>query len=495
MVTEFNLVVENWIPVLYADGNWCRVGIRKALEDAHLIRQIAASNPMDNIALLRFLLAILYWCRGNPPNNMPQGRFPPEWFQILDDHKDCFNLLGEGKRFYQDKSLENKKVRPIADLLVEFPGADSVNHMRHVIHDGSYGLCPACCAMGILRLSVWASTNGSYPASVNPGSAAYAFVQVGNLFLTLKSYLTEAGIESEDVPWLSDKEPKSPCVIARLAWRPRSMWLNDPIEKSLCAYCGCKSVLITSLYNGGGWKTSKPEDSKKKFWNSDPHLLKDEEPISLPLLKTNIALHSSQFWREALCLRSEQAGKVVAIGPVVNKFTFQDAVSIDFAVTLPDTTVKKRVQFTNECSKLLYGTNSPRKKKETYKDKLERLGFLRMDSFNPDRNHPEIYSAFDFLTPNAEARIRAALNNPTDVTDDKLFLRGIYEPMVESIMASTTVGSPLRRREALHKGKAALNRAIERAIQNQAQANAADAPASTGKKKRTTRKSRQETDS
>jgi len=472
MVTEFNLVVENWIPVLYADGNWCRVGIRKALEDAHLIRQIAASNPMDNIALLRFLLAILYWCRGNPPNNMPQGRFPPEWFQILDDHKDCFNLLGEGKRFYQDKSLENKKVRPIADLLVEFPGADSVNHMRHVIHDGSYGLCPACCAMGILRLSVWASTNGSYPASVNPGSAAYAFVQVGNLFLTLKSYLTEAGIESEDVPWLSDKEPKSPCVIARLAWRPRSMWLNDPIEKSLCAYCGCKSVLITSLYNGGGWKTSKPEDSKKKFWNSDPHLLKDEEPISLPLLKTNIALHSSQFWREALCLRSEQAGKVVAIGPVVNKFTFQDAVSIE----LPDASAITRANLSSDCSSQL-------------PNRLIRV------LPNPDLKHPEITTAAITHRPNAEARIRAALNNPTDGADDKQFLRDIYEPMVESIMASTTVGSPLRRREALLKGKAALNRAIERAIQNQAQANAADAPASTGKKKRTTRKSRQETDS
>ena len=43
----FNLVGENWIPVLYADGRAERVGIRKVLTDARSIRQISASNPME----------------------------------------------------------------------------------------------------------------------------------------------------------------------------------------------------------------------------------------------------------------------------------------------------------------------------------------------------------------------------------------------------------------------------------------------------------------
>jgi hypothetical protein len=49
---NYNLLDEKWIPVLYRDGRWDRVGIRKALEDAGKIRQVAASNPMDSVALL-----------------------------------------------------------------------------------------------------------------------------------------------------------------------------------------------------------------------------------------------------------------------------------------------------------------------------------------------------------------------------------------------------------------------------------------------------------
>lgn len=44
---NYNLLKEDWIPVLYANGEWKRVGILKAFEHAHRIRQIAASNRMD----------------------------------------------------------------------------------------------------------------------------------------------------------------------------------------------------------------------------------------------------------------------------------------------------------------------------------------------------------------------------------------------------------------------------------------------------------------
>ena len=52
--------------MLWADGRADRVGIRDALTKAGSVRQIAACNPMNRIALMQFLLAILYWCKGNP---------------------------------------------------------------------------------------------------------------------------------------------------------------------------------------------------------------------------------------------------------------------------------------------------------------------------------------------------------------------------------------------------------------------------------------------
>ncbi len=48
----FNLLQEDWIPVLLTNGQPARVGIRHALLEADRIRQIAASNPMDRVVLL-----------------------------------------------------------------------------------------------------------------------------------------------------------------------------------------------------------------------------------------------------------------------------------------------------------------------------------------------------------------------------------------------------------------------------------------------------------
>ena len=89
MKKEYNLLDEQWIPVLWGDGKFSRVGIKEALTRAGEIRQVAASNPMDRVAILRFLLALLYWCKGNPPEGGAENRgdsFPAGWFSKLDEN-------------------------------------------------------------------------------------------------------------------------------------------------------------------------------------------------------------------------------------------------------------------------------------------------------------------------------------------------------------------------------------------------------------------------
>ena len=106
---DYNLLTENWIPVLWSNGHTGRIGITEALTQAGRIRQIAASNPMDRLAIFRFLLALLYWCRGNPPvgaEAFPDDSFPSSWFNKLEENSHRFNLLGGGKRFYQYKLPE-----------------------------------------------------------------------------------------------------------------------------------------------------------------------------------------------------------------------------------------------------------------------------------------------------------------------------------------------------------------------------------------------------
>ena len=588
----YNLLEEKWIPVLYVNGKTDRVGISQALTDARKIRQIAASNPMDRVALLRFLLAVLMWCKENAKSSLAaleekSAGIPENWMAKLKENKAAFNLLGDGPRFYQDKTilddllkakqkkwddkqkkakkqkdsktrptkLDDEDFRPIGDLLVEFPGADSVNHMRHVLHDGSYGFCPACCAMGILRLSVWAPANRYYPASVNPGSAAYAFIEGKNLFHTLRANLPENNPQADQAPWMDNKQPDSPDAVARLAWQPRKLWLNVGSKNEHCANCGSLGELINSLCIEGGWQTpttssqdfvkavetefknlgyrakgkdranmnakkvvkmaslihkcrmddlrkayshcnpqpeavapmtlteeqeiarlfhqlilkndgsaevaikdltKKPNEKDKnalgvgemqvkKFWDADPHLLRDGEAISLPGLGADVAMHSSQFWRDALRLQRGQVGRVTAIGPVVNKFTFQDAVTI----ALPDASdaVKRRAILSANCGG-------------------ELQGLFKQGTQNPKRQHSEIDAAIKLLTPKAEAQIRDRLSRihlstGDNKTEDKAFLREVYAPVVDQVIPSVISGSLLHRRVTRNIMQALLNKKIK----------------------------------
>ena len=555
----FNLLTERWIPVLYTDGRYERVGIRQALTEAGRIRQIAASNPMDNVALLRFLMAVLMWCKPELSDvdrarldGDPQG-IPKPWLEKLNTHEAAFNLLGDGKRFYQDASLKDKNPRPIADLLVEFPGADSVNHLRHVVHDGSYGFCPACCALGILRLSVWAPANRFYPASVNPGSAAYAICQRENLLQTLVANLPGIPAQAGQAPWLLvDEPPNSPGAVASLAWRPRKFWLNVA-ESGHCAYCGQSGTLIKRLCIAMGWPTpvttaqqfgkdvlaefqklnsdyrakatqrrkladkvvkiapviskcrmpallqadsstanaplgecdaakiarivdqlftagehetikeltKKPtkeeqphlerDDTQvKKFWVDDPHLLREAEAIGLPDLSADVALHASKFWRDALKLR---AAKAVAIGIVGDgQYIFHDTP----AVSLPGAAAVKLATLTKDCA-------------DTLRDLKKEI------TPNPKRLHPEISAAIVLMTPTTEARIRTTLAKQVPEADHNEFLRDIYAPLVEQVVACTARGSPLRRRESMDRAHLALDSAL-----NKATAPANPAPAEQG---------------
>ena len=547
---DFNLLDEQWIPVLYHNGRWERVEIRKALEEAGQIRQIAASNPMDNVSLLRFLLAVLVWCKGELTENdrkLLEGNtdgVPEDWLKKLDDYVEKFNLLGNGERFFQDVSLKGHEDRPIADLLVEFPGADSVNHTRHVLH-GSYGFCPACCAMGVLRFSVWAPANRYYPASVNPGSAAYAIAAGDNLLRTFAASLPDDARQTTEPPWLSDSPPALPLETATaLAWRPRKLWLGDNTEKGLCANCGSHCGLTKVLAFAGGWptpqtqsqsfaklveqhlkslghrakdpevqkavkaawvilncrmdelhapcggelrktsdaglsgeqsaksianalddilkknekafqnlvkKASKEETAivgpenlrQKKFWEADPQLLtSDNEALSLPRLEADAGVHA-RFWRSAFRARPKKRNghKLVAVGPVVNQFAYQDATT----VPIPDTSAERQMNLSGDVGDELFD-------------------LLKQVTLNPELRHPEIRAALALLSPETEAQVRVILGKHDAVGDDREFLRSTFGPVVQKVIASTLRGSGFQRRLALNEAGCELERVINQKI-------------------------------
>ncbi len=271
MTMNYNLLDEQWIPVLYRDGRYDRVGIRKALEDAGQIRQIAASNPMDRIAILRFLLALLYWCKGNPPDDVgtsPNMPFPPEWFEKLEASRERFNLLGDGRRFYQDRAAQRR--RPTTDLIQEIPTGNNFWHFRHST-DELDGLCLACCAIGLLRLPLFsvsglpdlkAGINGTPPVYVVPWGSSLLKTLVAN-------WIPSIGI-GEPVwvnPYGGPRPAESVSLLAGLTMLSRRVWLHDPESDGTCVACGLQKIAIIRTCE---FQTAGRQENA--LW-SDPHVV------------------------------------------------------------------------------------------------------------------------------------------------------------------------------------------------------------------------------
>jgi hypothetical protein len=299
----YNLLEKEWIPVLWSDGEFRRVGIKDALTQAGGIRQIAASNPMDNVALLRFLLAVLQWCKPDVSkeeiaqllrSETAKG-VPDAWLGKLDDNKARFDLLGDAAGFYQDpealgeveQRTRNAKradaqetgLRPATDLMQELPSGTNIAHFRHT-RDDRDALCPACCAVGLVRLSAFASASAhgakqQKPAGINGATPVYGIPMGACLLDTLRINLP-LRVPSGDSPWWEDpSRPAKADLIGALrafTWQPRRVWLERPKaghDKGVCSACGECYELVRRIVFLPGWK--RPFDEKP--WPYDPHLL------------------------------------------------------------------------------------------------------------------------------------------------------------------------------------------------------------------------------
>ncbi len=309
---SFNLLDERWIPILRTDGRAERIGIREALTNAGNIRQIAASNPMDNVALLRFLLAVLYWCKGNPPhdgNAISNDPFSVGSFSTLDANRDYFNLLGDGKRFYQDRAA--RRARPVTDLIQEIPTGNNFWHFRHST-DYSDGLCPACCTMGLLRLPLFsvsglpnlkAGINGTPPAYVVPLGRSL----LGTLFANWSPFELLG-----DPAWVQPDICPTPgqdvSLLTGLTLLSRRVWLHEPSEPpGLCMGCGARE---TALIRTCEFQTAGQQ--KNDRWH-DPHVVyvdgKPRRALKAADLTTAGKFRMDRPWADLL-VRMLETGKI-----------------------------------------------------------------------------------------------------------------------------------------------------------------------------------------
>ncbi len=315
---SYNLLDEPWLPVVWNGGAAARVGLKEVVLKAGRVREVRGPSPLDTVAVYRFLLAVLQWCKPDPsPEELAEvwrsGRFPPEWFAKLDAHRDAFDLLAPDHGFYQSSDYREYASRPATDLLPELPSGSSVAHFRHT-RDAGAGLCPACCAVGLVRLSAFAPSGthpvaktetrfkAGKPAGINGVTPTYAVPLGQRLAETLLLNWPLPSSEGDRPGWLDEKEPlrESLGALAALTWRPRRVWLERPKgSERPCLYCGAKARLVAKTAFLPGWR--QPFE-KEKRWPRDPHLLagsrgSEAGPLKFPKPEDSLEWHA-RFWRD-----------------------------------------------------------------------------------------------------------------------------------------------------------------------------------------------------
>ena len=435
----FNLVDEQWIPVLYHDGTWTRVGVRKALEDAHAIRIIAASNPMDRVAILRFLLALLYWCKGSPTEGaigIKDAEFPPGWFSKIDEHRHLFELLGKDQRFYQSIEYRGIKAEHTANYLIhEVPSGTNKWHFRHAT-DMKDGLCEPCCAMGLLRLPAFATSGGAGNSpGINSAPPVYVLPIGRSLAETLRTLWQPTkvalGTPEWETPNVALPENGEVPVLVGLTWVPRNVWLSEPDEDtSWCVSCGSTRKLIRRcVFKGKG-----SQKAEGRIWR-DPHVIYEtSEKEEVKPLYAGDALGTTDaatgHWTRFVPRASQGrgvcgSGKAIAVGFSTDKTKFREC--MEWAIPLLQAPVTEEAmakfrQWNDEFKRLLQRANPRGENKSSLK-------------------HPEILSALMLARPGVENKVSARAGELL-TGDDQAWIQASleYRPIMKAVAGSLSPG-------------------------------------------------------
>lgn len=295
----FNLLKEPWVPVVFLNGQFARLGLNDVFTQAQKIRDIASSNPMDRFAMVRFLLAIRYWSLGNPPAAATQSANVDQErdiiLQKLNEYSQCFNLFGD-QRFYQTQ--ESQRSTKIGELFQEIPSGNNFRHFRHVT-DYQHGFCPACCAMGLLRLPLFAVSGlPDLKCGINGPPPIYVINLGSTLADTLiKNWLPrteeDLGTPAWENPLVRPTQPGRVPLLVGLTTLARKVWLYDEDDKDnggTCTLCGLNTPrLIKQAY------ISSAGDLKNDNWE-DPHVIyREKKPGERTIIRAPDLTKSGNF--------------------------------------------------------------------------------------------------------------------------------------------------------------------------------------------------------
>lgn len=336
---SFSFLDDAWIPVLRADGT--RQSIRPwEITDAHSANPIttfAASRADFAGAHAQFLIAML------------QTAFAPEtedqWYEhytttpspeVLHErfaaYRDMFRLDGAYPRCMQDATVADAESKPIAALLIEAPGDNTIkNNADHFIKRGFVdGLCPACAGSALLTLQINAPSGGQgHRTSLRGGGPLTTLLVDTTLWKSLwlnvlptKDFDDSSGADATKTepaarfPWMDKVRGDRPTTPEdthplHVYWAmPRRIHLDtETATHGTCSICGAASEQLITSY-----KTKNYGFDYKNGWKHplSPHTTnKDGEHLPEHAQPGGVRYkHWLGFVQEVEALNKQQAGVV-----------------------------------------------------------------------------------------------------------------------------------------------------------------------------------------
>lgn len=318
----FDIIDDSWLDVLGADGSIENLSLRKLLENSHRIARLSESSPLTEVALLRFLIALVsdglreripsegHWqpffeeCRDGLPSDAIEAILAPlvGRSDVLNSEHDMFfdgPAIREGRRTGNIYPPKDEGSAP-TDVLLSIPTGTEISHFHRVEGDGS--ICVRCLLKGVFAKSLFATGGGGgYSAGAAGAKPALAILLGKSLLNTILLNLVIP--DPDDLPsWrrrFSRSLNRTPKTLERMSWRAR---LYAPRMGSLstipCVGCGQDDLFtFTELDRADGFKNTswatglkagdllgKNSSNEREESDVDPHLVRQEGEMSLKAL-------------------------------------------------------------------------------------------------------------------------------------------------------------------------------------------------------------------
>lgn len=288
---QFNLIDEQWIPVMRRDGTPDKIAPHEVTKDfaENPVVSLDAPRADFNGALIQFLIGIVQTVAA-PRNGaewhkrLIEPPTPDELKEKFATVRHAFELGGNGPRFMQDFENISAEHGGVDGLLIETPGQNALgNNTDHFIKRNTVAeMCPVCCAIALFAFQTNSPSGGpGYMTSLRGGGPLTTLVLGDNqhntlwqlIYLNVLEYGKFTNIcgntglieEKYIFPWLGETkkgrrkkgesfygeythpEDANP---ATMFWAmPRRIRINlSDLSSGSCDVCGNKSASLISSY-------------------------------------------------------------------------------------------------------------------------------------------------------------------------------------------------------------------------------------------------------